>query len=222
MSTSASRYLLSSPRSITAALAVLFITISSTGTASGQATGMEVDSLQVGDEAPNFVLMELGTTDYVFLRDYSGELRPGARSRGAVQQVVILSFFTTWCKPCVREMPVLSGIAADYRDRDVTTFFVNCGDDPAEINTWLKENPGVSGIILRDPFYRTARHYGVEAFPRTIIMDRNRIVRLIERGFTDEEHYRKRITEVLDSIINPMSGLLNRGTGSHPRWCLQF
>lgn len=53
----------------------------------------EVKILAEGDTAPNFQLTDLeGQTHR--LSDYEGK-------------VVMLNFWGTWCKPCVREMPAI-------------------------------------------------------------------------------------------------------------------
>lgn len=47
--------------------------------------------LQVGDKAPDFVLVDMDGTERR-LSDYKG-------------QGVFLNFWGTWCKPCAKEMP---------------------------------------------------------------------------------------------------------------------
>ncbi len=170
--------------------------------AAAQPTGLDVESLEVGQEAPVFVMKEMGSTDYVFSRDYFGELRQEARMKGLEPRIVILSFFATWCKPCGEEMPELSRIAEENADRGVEVLFVNLGDTDQKVVDWLEEHPGIEGKILMDPFAETTKRYGVDALPRTIIIDKDGTVRFIEHGF-NTEGYRERVSMALEEVLGP-------------------
>ncbi len=166
----------------------------------------EVDPLAVGDKAPTFVMKKNSTTDYVFLRDYAGELRQTAVFRGDTQKVVVLSFFASWCKPCQKEAPVLADIARGFEGQDVQLFFVNWGDSDREAAEWLQTR-GVEATCLMDPFGANAKKFGVDTLPRTIIIDQQGFVQLIERGFSEENeaHYREVVTGKVNELLNPGS-----------------
>lgn len=168
--------------------------------------GFEVDPLAVGDKAPTFVMKKNGTTDYVFLRDYAGELRQTAVFRGDTQKVVVLSFFASWCKPCQKEAPVLADIARGFEGQDVQLFFVNWGDSDRVAAEWLQTR-GVEATCLMDPFGANAKKFGVDTLPRTIIIDQQGFVQLIERGFSEENeaHYREVVTGKVNELLNPGS-----------------
>lgn len=55
--------------------------------------------LKIGEVAPEFTLPRLG----------GGEIASSALEG----EVVILNFWATWCQPCLREIPVLKGFAAE-------------------------------------------------------------------------------------------------------------
>ncbi len=192
---------------ILATLLTLLIAVGTSGAIAAQEQGgIEVDPLNVGDKAPTFVMKMNGTTDYVFLRDYAGELRQPAVFRGATQQVVILSFFASWCKPCQKEAPVLAEIARGYEGQDVKIFFVNWGDSDQEAADWLALY-GVEANCLMDPFGANAKKFGVNSLPRTIVIDKQGYVQLIERGFSEENeaHYREVVTTKVNELLNPGS-----------------
>lgn len=166
--------------------------------------GFEVDPMAVGDKAPTFVMKKNSTTDYVFLRDYAGELRQTAVFRGDTQKVVVLSFFASWCKPCQKEAPVLADIARGFEGQDFQLFFVNWGDSDREAAEWLQTR-GVEATCLMDPFGANAKKFGVDTLPRTIIIDQQGFVQLIERGFSEENeaHYREVVTGKVNELLNP-------------------
>lgn len=170
------------------------------GRAAAQATGLEVESLGVGQKAPTFAMKQMGKADYAFSRDYFGELRTEAKMKGLTPKTVVLSFFASWCHPCGEEMPVLTRIAKENAGKDLQVFFVNLGEEDATVQTWLQKHPEISGTVLMDPYAQTTKVYGVDALPRTIIIDSEGTVRYIERGFETEGYYTK-ITEALGKVL---------------------
>lgn len=171
---------------IVASLAALMLAVLLPTAAWGQATGLEVEQLNVGDPAPIFVMKKAGSADFVFLRDYAGEMRQSAILKGMEPQIVVLSFFASWCKPCAEEMPELVAIGKAWADREVQVFFVNLTEQDAAVLEWLSGHPEVEGTVLMDPYAEYAVKYGVDALPRTIIIGKEGIVRFIERGFSPE------------------------------------
>ena len=187
----------------TTLLAALCLLVLPAGARAQEVTGFEVDSLAVGMEAPTFVMKQMGTTEYVFLRDLVGELRQQAVFRGDTPKTVILSFYATWCKPCAEEAPVLAEIAEAYAEREVILFFVNFGDTDAAAAQWMVDHDLSDRTVLMDPFREIGKRYGVNSLPRTIVIDKEGIVRHIARGFADAEEYRTAITTILETILTP-------------------
>ena len=67
--------------------------------------------IKEGACAPTFSLPKLDLK-YVSLRDYCGdELRKPWINK--IKHVVVLSFFATWCKPCIAEIPHLEKMEKD-------------------------------------------------------------------------------------------------------------
>jgi thiol-disulfide isomerase/thioredoxin len=165
-----------------------------------QPTGLPVDSLKVGDTAPTFVMKKLGTTDYVFLRDYAGTLRETAVRDGKTPQVVVLSFFATWCEHCAQEMPELAAVAGEFAGRGVVYFFVDVSEQDPAVMAWRTAHPEIAGTILMDPFANYTIKYGVDSLPRTVVIGREGIVKYIERGF-QTEGYRERIRAALETVV---------------------
>jgi thiol-disulfide isomerase/thioredoxin len=40
-------------------------------------------------------------------------------------KVVLLDFWTTWCAPCIEEMPIIEKIENDYRERDLEVWGIS-------------------------------------------------------------------------------------------------
>lgn len=99
-------------------------------------------------------------------------------------KVLVVNFWASWCAPCVREMPALSGLARQYAGKGVT--FVGIGvDSQQNIQTFLQKVPVdypvyVSGFGGAD----IARRFGNTAggLPFTVVIDANGAVRSTKLG----------------------------------------
>lgn len=153
-------------------------------------SGGRPDSLKVGDSAPTFVLRNIATGDPVFLRDFSGKsLRRAAKNQP--RQAVVLSFWATWCEPCKKEIPILSKIADDFKDKPVKFFLVNTLEQANEptftedsVNAVLKSRH-YSIPCLVDATGRIADSYQIRALPVIVVIDKDGNIRKISRGFDD-------------------------------------
>ncbi len=92
-------------------------------------------------------------------------------------RVVVLNFWASWCGPCRREMPMLSRLADDYAERDVTLIEVAVGDrwDDA-LRSWTQRQ-GPHVVPAFAPGSTVRRVAGVWAVPTTLVLDREGIVR---------------------------------------------
>lgn len=75
-------------------------------------------------------------TPNLTLKDISGHSQRLSDLRG---QVVVLSFWATWCVPCREELPRLSALRAEFADRKVHFVAVSIDDakDRARIEPYL-------------------------------------------------------------------------------------
>ena len=143
------------------------------------------DSLVVGDEAPTFVVLNALTEDAVFLRDFTGkEIRKASKNR--IRHVVIVSFWASWCEPCKTEIPLLTKMAAEFKDSPVKIFLMNTmeslGFTEDSVRTVLK-NRGYTLPCLVDNTGMVARRYSVRGLPMIVVIDKFGIIRKINRGF---------------------------------------
>lgn len=99
-------------------------------------------------------------------------------------RVLVVNFWASWCAPCVREMPTLSGLARQYADKGVQ--FVGIGvDSQKNVQSFLQKVP-VDYPIFVSGFGGTdiARRFGNAAggLPFTVIIDANGTVRSTKLG----------------------------------------
>ncbi|HDQ71647.1 MAG TPA: TlpA family protein disulfide reductase [Chloroflexi bacterium] len=106
-------------------------------------------------QAPDFTLNSL-SGEAITLSDFQ-------------DQVVILDFWTTWCKPCVDGMPHLQKLHEQYED--ITVLAINMGEKPEDVASFMSEN-GYTFIVLFDNSDKVSKAYGVQAIPHMLIVDR--------------------------------------------------
>lgn len=92
--------------------------------------------------------------------------------------VVLINFWATWCGPCIREMPDLSTISAELKDKNFKIIGVNIFQQPnsKKVEDFLKTNPVAYTILdgnqeVVDAFSE-AGGSNIEAIPTTFIIDK--------------------------------------------------
>ena len=131
-------------------------------------THSQTKNLKIGEPAPIFVLKSLDG-NYVYLRDFCGELRPPVKLKK--QHVVVISFFATWCKPCMKEIPELARVEARFKNRDLKIFMIDLKEERQIVSKFARTRQ-LPGVILLDKYGMTAKKYGVESLPRLFLIDR--------------------------------------------------
>ncbi|OQX96399.1 hypothetical protein B6I21_01095 [candidate division KSB1 bacterium 4572_119] len=148
--------------------------INDTALAQEQAT-----ELKVGDMSSTFFLKTLKGQDF-FLRDYCGKLRQPWKNK--TQHIVILSFFATWCKPCMEEIPILEKISHKYSDKNVKIFLVDVKEKKELVSKFIKDKNFQLPVLL-DIYGVISKKYQVEKLPKLIIVNRDGRVAFIKDGF---------------------------------------
>ncbi len=99
---------------------------------------------------------------------------------------VILDFWATWCKPCIKGMPKLEKIHAEYAERGVTVLGVN-EDGPRgqnRIRPFLKGR-NITFPIAIDADGSVMKRMQVRALPTTLLIAPDREIVLRQAGLSD-------------------------------------
>ena len=166
------------------------------------------NDLQVGDIAPSWALM-YAPGKFEFLKNWSEE--EGTKLRKLATQpnrhAVLMSFFATWCQPCMKELPILENVYQEYKDERIKFFLVDIteatrnnpgyGDMP-KAGPFLREK-GVTMQILYDTRGTVMKRYNAQTLPRLFVMDGDRNLTFLRRGFHEGEE--EKFTNELSSEI---------------------
>ena len=144
------------------------------------------EGIQVGDLAPPFDLPMM-TGENIQLYDFKGKY-------------VLVSFWATWCPPCLHEMPSMDKLYQRYHERglDILAIRVDEGKWPA-INKFLKKTP-VSFPVLLDETSRVAYAYGTYQLPETYLVGPGQTV--IEKYIGPQNWVHPRFISYFDKLLS--------------------
>lgn len=91
--------------------------------------------------------------------------------------VVLVNFWTTWCPPCVHEMPSMQRLSNHMHNKPFYLLGVNMAEDRNTINTFLRNKVNISFPILLDSDGKTLLDWKVNAFPTSFIIDKHGKIR---------------------------------------------
>jgi peroxiredoxin len=138
----------------------------------------------VDSAAPDFALKDVSGTNVRL-----SELRT---------EVVIINFWSSWCRSCRSEMPKLNELHAEFADTDVRMMGVNVDDDPAAVRRALNElQPNYS--VLFDDQHRVSKLYDLPMLPVTLLIDRTGQLRFVHQGYRvgNEKFYKDELSLLL-------------------------
>jgi cytochrome c biogenesis protein CcmG, thiol:disulfide interchange protein DsbE len=143
---------------IVAALIYAFVTTTGgVSDAGGSLIRLGRPALQPGDMAPalNVKTREGITIDSQVLRN----------------NVVVVNFFASWCKPCQEEAADLEAAWKEYRPRGVFFLGLTYQDVDAKVAEFIKSN-GISYLVANDDG-SLAKGFGLTGVPETYIIGRD-------------------------------------------------
>lgn len=88
-------------------------------------------------------------------------------------KVVVVNLWFTKCAPCIREMPALNKIKADYESQDVV-FLAMAPEDNATLKRFLRKHQFDFSILPNSMFYIASIS---NVMPVNMVIDKNGIVR---------------------------------------------
>ena len=177
--------------------------------------------LKVGDVAPSWALM-YAPGKFEFLKNWSEE--EGKRLRKFTSQpdrnAVVMSFFATWCQPCMKELPLLEEVYQEYKDERIKFFLVDITEATRTIpgnenlpkaGPFLEEK-GVTMQILYDTRGTVMKRYNAQTLPRLFLMDGNRKITLTRRGFHEgeEKKFKKDLSVELERLLAELPPAKNK------------
>jgi thiol-disulfide isomerase/thioredoxin len=121
-------------------------------------------------------------------------------------KVMLLNFWATWCKPCVKEFPELVKLYANYKEKGFELVFISL-DDLSEVDTKLKPflvKYGVDFTTYYNKFTKPEELIDIidknwsGAIPSTYIYDKEGALKSSILGNKTYEQFEKEIIPLLN------------------------
>lgn len=203
---------------------LILVVLSLTGFALAQEEAinkaMEKDDskdLKIGQIAPKWALKtDPDKIEFEFLRKWTvgdGErlLRPQSQPD---RHAVLMSFFATWCAPCMKELPILEEVYQKYKDEQIKFFLIDI-TEATRTNPGYEDMPkagpflagkGVTMEILYDLRGKVMENYNAQTLPRLFVVDGYQTLRMTRKGFHEgeEEIFKKELSEMIDILLDEL------------------
>lgn len=117
-------------------------------------------------------------------------------------KVLVISFWATWCPPCIAEFPILHQLLEECQDRGLAILAVSCDEEQRVVEKFLTDRK-VSLPVGMDPSKRLRESFQVESLPHLVVIDTRGNVAEIHHGF--KPSLRKELHSTIEELL-PTNG----------------
>jgi peroxiredoxin len=154
-------------------------------TVSAQFSEAEVKKLEKPIDAPDFTLKVLGSGE-ISLNDLRGK-------------VVLLNFFSVFCRVCQKEVPSIDKLGASFKDKDLVILHIATDGSEKELKEF-KEKYHIPLPILIDENGREAKAYGVRGFHKTFFI--NREGKIVAYTYAEKDWTSSGVKNLIKLLLN--------------------
>jgi len=142
----------------------------------------------VGSQAPEFNLQTL-----------DGQSLQLSALRG---KNVLLSYWVTWCIPCMEELPILNQLSQEYQAQNLVILSVNGikQDEMGKVMAAVADL-GISMPMAFDQDDALWNSYWVRFLPTSFFIDEDGVIRHIQLGNLSEEDLRSKIEQLMSDQL---------------------
>ena len=114
-------------------------------------------------------------------------------------KVVVVSFWASWCKPCLKELPYLEAIQQHVGKERLEIIGVNFKEDRQTFNKIKRQWKDRQITITYDSGGRISKAYQVQAIPHSLIINKDGIVEHQHVGYSEDQIVK--MAEELDKLL---------------------
>ena len=113
---------------------------------------------------------------------------------------IILSFWATWCKPCIEEMKEFNKLYELYKKDGLQLIAISTDSERsvAKVKPFIKSK-GYSFTVLYDTNEEVKRAYYAQVIPFTLILDKNGSIAYSHVGYKKGDE--KAVEEIIKSLL---------------------
>lgn len=139
--------------------------------AKNEIENIEQKKSEVGDEAPKFELKNLINGKVVKSSDFKAS-------------TAMLAFSSTWCKYCVKQLPILKELYA-ANQKDLKIYMIFFSEDEKTVKEYIDAN-GIKFPVLIDPDGELIDQYSITGTPSHVFI-KNGIICSKKPGYTEKQ-----------------------------------
>ena len=143
------------------------------------------DSL-VNSQAPEFTL-----------KDVDGKAVSLASYKGTV---VLLNFWATWCPSCRDEMPAMTKLSQQFKNRKFSIIAVSTDRSFSYVRDFLKKHPADFTVLVDDELAVSRSLYKVFVLPMSFLIDKKGMI--VERYYGGENWTDPEIARRIDGLMS--------------------
>ncbi|PLX43917.1 MAG: hypothetical protein C0609_06870 [Deltaproteobacteria bacterium] len=117
-------------------------------------------------------------------------------------KAVLLVFWSLFCGPCQKELPLVDTITKTYKDKGLNVYAVNL-DGPRRgraVRKYMSKNEFTFSVLweqIEDAAYVTADAYGVNGTPSIVLIGKNKKIAYVHVGQANEVDLDKAVQQAL-------------------------
>ena len=117
--------------------------------------------------------------------DYVGQDRDGKdiRLSGHRGKVVAVTFWATWCGPCMQEIPILEAVQRQVGKSEIEIVAVNFKESSDKWRTIRRKLSDLQLTLSRDTTNKVIEAYGVKGIPHLFLIGKDGRVAYIHVGY---------------------------------------
>jgi len=153
--------------------------------------------LAKNSKAPNLYLKDLQGKSH-FLNDYCGTKKSAYKK--IEKNVVLLSFFATWCKPCQAEYETLRQLVQEFADKRFKIFLIDMEESEEGVQKYVEDHH-IRLPVLLDRYGVARKRYNVSSLPRLFLIDPDQHIIYDHTGFDPDFPLQQILSQKIDSLL---------------------
>lgn len=109
-------------------------------------------------------------------------------------KVVLLDFWTTWCKYCEDEAPMVDRINHEFAEKGLLVLAIDVGESKKTVKRFLEGHPRTTKIVLMEDT-NLAAMYQATVYPIYVVIDREGNIAGTQRGAAGENALRRLLAD---------------------------
>ena len=115
-------------------------------------------------------------------------------------KVTILDFFGTWCVPCIKALPALSGLQKKFAGK-LQVLLISV-EEQARLDNFIKKRPEFTFPVVVDTDKAITSLFNPPSYPYTVVMnDKNKIISITDAASITENMVTDWLKEKQESIL---------------------